>query len=228
MHGSFDYDSKTVSELSEGCDDGDLNLCVLRGFYELQYDEKAAKNWFLKGCHRVSIGCFQVGMMDLSDHTHAEALCKKRDQISCINLGKKHLKRGEKELAKKYFKFSCIHNGGYGFCRALDSAKDLFTQEEKNEIQKVQSENDENYTNLESINNLIWDYRQEKGYRPSHLEALNSRIKLIDTWGTPIKYIKHLKSDRLVSAGADTQFGTDDDIWNITFYQKIFPLYGNK
>ena len=72
-------------------------------------------------------------------------------------------------------------------------------------------------TNLSSLEKIVAGYMGEKGSAPADLREIQRAqivtAGLVDGWGRNIKY-ERLPDDhfRLTSAGADGEFGTEDDI----------------
>ena len=91
------------------------------------------------------------------------------------------------------------------------------TQLETKVDQNIQVQVDLTKTNMQSLEKIVISYIASEGQTPKSLQDLrNSNLLVggaIDAWGKPIKYERLSDSSfRLISAGKDRIFSTQDDI----------------
>ena len=91
------------------------------------------------------------------------------------------------------------------------------TQLETKVDQNIQVQVDLTRTNMESLQKIVISFMASEGQAPESLQDLrNSKLLVgdaIDVWGKSIKYERLSDSSfRLISAGKDNIFGTQDDI----------------
>ena len=91
------------------------------------------------------------------------------------------------------------------------------TQLETKVDQKIQAQADLSKINMLSLEKILISYIASEGQTPESLQDVrNSKLLIggaIDGWGLPIKYEKLSDSSfRLISAGKDKIFNTQDDI----------------